>query len=141
MLDPPFLQYQVWKCKSESQGGIKSWEGENYAGSSFLQYYCNQTDEAEWGWSGGKKGKSSQQKNWGKIKGGFENDTWSSLVQYKDETSQELRMLSLSLFIQRYKVIVNNVVPHCQQYNQCPKCQVSGHKIFKCRWKNFIYKL
>ena len=30
-----------------------------------------------------------------------------------------------------HKVIANNVVLNCQQCNQCLKCQVSGHKIFK----------
>ena len=43
-----------------------------------------------------------------------------------EETSQELRMLSPSLFIQGHNVIVNIVVLNCQKCNQCLKCQVSG---------------
>ena len=46
----------------------------------------------------------------------------------RSETSQELRMLSLSQAIYDHQVILNNVVLNCQQYNQCLKCQVSGHK-------------
>ena len=45
----------------------------------------------------------------------------------KIKTLQESRMLTPS----GHKIIVNIVVLDCQQCNQCLKCQVSGHKIFR----------
>ena len=58
----------------------------------------------------------------------------TNYMRHGFKTSQELRMLSPSLFIQRSQSNCYIVVLNCQQCNQCTKCQVSGHKNCRQKW-------
>ena len=58
-----------------------------------------------------------------------------STVLNKNQTSQELRMLSPSICIQRSQCNYSYCCSHCQKCNQCLECHVLSHKNFREIWK------